>query len=496
MWAQRVGHDVASFTFGRYSKVRKILLLEPSFYKSYNKHFYIVNILCLLTDFPGGSDSRESACNVGDLDLVPGSGRSPGGGRDNPLQCSCLKNPIDRGARWATVHGATKSRTRPSDLHSLMTICFYKTIWLHKSCSALPASCSPHQLKSKSLGLAFRYPGPPLISFKPVYFLPRIWNAFRMPRNPLPAAPWVWFWCLTDGRLKPHRGKMGAVYHPCEPHFPLGAASLLCRKGRWGSGEGACLRHSAGRRGWSPESCWSHGPGCSHPLSSFLTFPAWIQGLSMSPVLPHSTNSQGVLLASVQKALSCCSVGNVLAPLPQNTAAFRWYRWACLQGSHGDADIENRPGDTVWEGEGGATWEEHGNTYTTVCRNRQLVGIRCVMQGAQPWAPQQPRGVRWEGRSGGRGHTCTWGWFTLTYGRNQHDVVEQFSSSIGAFGLWCWRRLLRVPWTARRSNRSILKEISPEYSLEGLMLKLKLQYFGHLMRRTDSLEKTLMLGKI
>ena len=64
------------------------------------------------------------------------------------------------------------------------------------------------------------------------------------------------------------------------------------------------------------------------------------------------------------------------------------------------------------------------------------------------------------------------------------------------FELWCWRRLLRVPWTSRRSNQSILKEINPEYSLEGLMLKLKLQYFGHLMRRADSLEKTLMLGKI
>ena len=67
---------------------------------------------------------------------------------------------------------------------------------------------------------------------------------------------------------------------------------------------------------------------------------------------------------------------------------------------------------------------------------------------------------------------------------------------IDAFELWCWRRLLRVPWTARRSNHSVLKEISPEYSLEGLMLKLKLQYFGHLMQRADSLEKTLMLGKI
>ena len=67
---------------------------------------------------------------------------------------------------------------------------------------------------------------------------------------------------------------------------------------------------------------------------------------------------------------------------------------------------------------------------------------------------------------------------------------------IGAFELWCWRRLLRVPWTARRSNQSILKEINPEYSLEGLKLKLKLQYFGHLMQRTDSFEKTLILGKI
>ena len=67
---------------------------------------------------------------------------------------------------------------------------------------------------------------------------------------------------------------------------------------------------------------------------------------------------------------------------------------------------------------------------------------------------------------------------------------------IDAFELWYWRRFLRVPWTARRSNQSILREISPEYSLEGLMLKLKLQYFGHLMQRADSLEKTLMLGKI
>ena len=74
------------------------------------------------------------------------------------------------------------------------------------------------------------------------------------------------------------------------------------------------------------------------------------------------------------------------------------------------------------------------------------------------------------------------------------DVSEY--QRIDAFDLWCWRRLLRVPWTVRRSNQSILKEISPGISLEGMMLKLKLQYFGHLMRRVDSLEKTLMLGRI
>ena len=75
-------------------------------------------------------------------------------------------------------------------------------------------------------------------------------------------------------------------------------------------------------------------------------------------------------------------------------------------------------------------------------------------------------------------------------------IKKAESQRLDAFELWCWRRLLRVPWTARRSNQSILKEISPEYSLEGLMLKLKLQYFGHWMQRTESFEKTLMLGKI
>ena len=83
----------------------------------------------------------------------------------------------------------------------------------------------------------------------------------------------------------------------------------------------------------------------------------------------------------------------------------------------------------------------------------------------------------------------------VMYGCESWTTKKAECQSIDAFELWCWRRLLRVPWTARRSNQSILKEISPEYSLEGLMLKLKIQYFGHLMRRNDSLEKTLMLGK-
>ena len=85
-------------------------------------------------------------------------------------------------------------------------------------------------------------------------------------------------------------------------------------------------------------------------------------------------------------------------------------------------------------------------------------------------------------------------WF-FQYGCESWTVKKAERQRTDAFELWCWRRLLRVPWTARRSNQSILKEISPEYSLEGLMLKLKLQYFGHLMQ-TDLLEKTLMLGKI
>ena len=86
--------------------------------------------------------------------------------------------------------------------------------------------------------------------------------------------------------------------------------------------------------------------------------------------------------------------------------------------------------------------------------------------------------------------------WTVKYGCESWTVKKDECGRIYAFELWCWRRLLRVPWTARRSNQSILKEISPGCSLKGMMLKLKLQYFGHLMRRVDSLEKTLMLGGI
>ena len=84
----------------------------------------------------------------------------------------------------------------------------------------------------------------------------------------------------------------------------------------------------------------------------------------------------------------------------------------------------------------------------------------------------------------------------VMYGCESWTIKRTEHQRIGAFELWCWRRHLRIPWTVRRSNKSVLKEISPKYSLERLMLKLRLQYFGHLMERTDSLEKTLMLGKI
>ena len=90
----------------------------------------------------------------------------------------------------------------------------------------------------------------------------------------------------------------------------------------------------------------------------------------------------------------------------------------------------------------------------------------------------------------------SYGFSVVMCGCESQTIKKAEHRRIDVFELWCWRRLLRVSWTARRSNQSILREISPEYSLEGLMLKVKLQYFGHMMRRTDSLEKTLTLGKI
>ena len=135
------------------------------------------------------------------------------------------------------------------------------------------------------------------------------------------------------------------------------------------------------------------------------------------------------------------------------------------------------------------------------------------MLGAGALGP--PRGMVWGGRRVGDSGCGTrvhpW-WIHVDVRQNQYNIVKYFGFSIfllllsksslkkaehqriDAFELWCWRRLLRVPWTARRANKSILKEISPACSLEGMMLKLKFQYFGHLMRRVDSLEKTLMLG--
>ena len=106
--------------------------------------------------------------------------------------------------------------------------------------------------------------------------------------------------------------------------------------------------------------------------------------------------------------------------------------------------------------------------------------------------PPQPKEASWTGQD----RNYSYGFPVVMYGCESWTIKKAEHWRIDTFELWCWRRLLRVPWTARRSNQSIVKEISPEYSLEGLMLKLKLQYFGHLMGKTDSLEKTLMLGKI
>ena len=134
-----------------------------------------------------------------------------------------------------------------------------------------------------------------------------------------------------------------------------------------------------------------------------------------------------------------------------------WYKWTFLQGRSRDADVENRRVDTMW----GWALGWIGRFRLTYVRLVKAMVFPVVMYGGESWIVKKA----------------------------EHRRID-------AFELWCWRRLLRVPWTARRSNQSILKEISPGMSLEGMMLKLKLQYFGHLMRRADSTEKTLMLGGI
>ena len=125
-----------------------------------------------------------------------------------------------------------------------------------------------------------------------------------------------------------------------------------------------------------------------------------------------------------------------------------------------------------------------------------------MRQALGPGALGKPRGSRWRGRwEGGLGwgtHVDPWLFHSNVWQNSLQKKKKKKAEPWGtdAFELWCWRRLLRVPQTTRRSNQPLLKEISPEYSVEGLMLKLKLQYFGHLMRRTYSFEKTLMQGKI
>ena len=115
--------------------------------------------------------------------------------------------------------------------------------------------------------------------------------------------------------------------------------------------------------------------------------------------------------------------------------------------------------------------------YTTTLKHLSIIILMVILANKGP------------SRQGYGFSRVMYGWESWTVKKTEHWRID-------AFELWCWRRLLRVPWTARRSNLSILKEISPGYSLEGMMLKLKLQYFDHLMRRVDSLEKTLMLGGI
>ena len=149
----------------------------------------------------------------------------------------------------------------------------------------------------------------------------------------------------------------------------------------------------------------------------------------------------------------------------------------------------------------GKQWKPWQTLFSWAPKSLQMVTTAMKLKEAAPWKKSydQPR----QHIKKQKQHFADKGPSSQSYGLSSSHVwmweLDQRKAEhqrIDAFELWCWRRLLRIPWTARRSNQSILKEINPEYSLEGLMLKLKLQYFHHLMQRTDSLEKTLMLGKI
>ena len=157
----------------------------------------------------------------------------------------------------------------------------------------------------------------------------------------------------------------------------------------------------------------------------------------------------------------------------------KWYRWTYLQRRNRDIDAENKLMVTKRGREGWLNGEIEIAIYTLLCIN--LDSILKSRDITLPTKVYRVKAVVFP--------VVMYGCESWTIKRDEHQRID-------AFELWCWRRLLRVPWTATRSNQCILKEISPESSLEGLMLKLKLQSIGHLMGRTDSFEKTLMLGKI
>ena len=154
------------------------------------------------------------------------------------------------------------------------------------------------------------------------------------------------------------------------------------------------------------------------------------------------------------------------------------------------------------------SWQTDGETVETVAdvifwapKSLQMMSVVMKLKTLSPWKKSynQPRQHIKKQRhhfANKSPYSQSYGFPVVMYGCESWTIKKVEHQGIDAFELWCWRRLLRVPWTARRSNQSILKEISPEYSLQVLMLKLKLQHFDHMMQKADSLEKTLMLGKI